>query len=143
MPILNYTTKIDTAKTIAEIQAKLVVAGAEAVLTEYKDGIVNAVSFRMQHKGALISFRLPARIMPILLILRDDPNVPRKLKTCEQAARVSWRIVKVWIEAQLALVEAEQAEMVQVFLPYAQDATGKTVYERLADSGFKMLGHDG
>ena len=145
MPILNYTTRIDAEKTIGEIQKKLAAAGAEAVLTEYDpDGVVKAVSFRMEYHGQLVSFRLPARTDPIYVILQNDPNVRRQHRTREQACRVAWRIVKDWIEAQLALVEAEQAEMVEVFLPYAQNPmTGETLFKQIAESKFKLLEQHG
>ncbi len=65
-------------------------------------------------------------------MLQRDKRVDRpKYRTRAQAARVAWRIIKDWIEAQLALVEAEQVDMVEVFLPYAQVQGGRTVYEAL------------
>jgi hypothetical protein len=44
---------------------------------------------------------------------------------------VAWRIVKDWTEAQLAMTECGLADTAQVFLPYAQDSTGTTIYENL------------
>ncbi len=144
MPILNYMTQIHAEKTIGEIQQKLGRAGAQAVMTEFDDdGTVTSLSFRLTHCGQAIMFRMPARIDRIYVVLQNDSRVPRKLKTMDQAARVAWRIVKDWIEAQLALVEAEQAEMVEVFLPYAQNQEGKTLYESLEENSFKLLTHQG
>jgi len=140
MAILNYTTSIKTEKTASEIQKKLAIAGAQAVLSEYdEDGIMCAMSFRIQTKGDLLSFRLPINIEGVYRALCDDDKVPRRLQTYEQAARVAWRIVKDWIEAQLAIIEAGQAELQQVFLPYAQNQDGQTVYEALSQNGFKQL----
>lgn len=141
MPILNYTTSITVEKTTGEIQGKLAKAGAQAVMSEYDaEQVLCAVSFRMLCSGVMVSFRLPAKIDRIYVLLQRDDKVPRKLKTREQAARVAWRIIKDWIEAQLAIVEAEQAEMVEVFLPYAQNpTTGKTLFEQLANDEFAML----
>lgn len=144
MPILNYTTTIKAEKTVGEIQAKLGRAGAQAVMTEYDpEGNVCALSFRLDHLGQLITFRMPARIDRIHAVLIRDDAVPRRLKTKDQAARVAWRIVKDWVEAQLALVEADQAVMVEVFLPYAQNPrSGQTLFQTLEQTQFKMLGHD-
>lgn len=141
MPILNYTTSIAVEKTVGEIQAKLAKAGAQAVLTEYdSEQVLSSVAFRMMCNGVMISFQLPAQIDRIYVLLQNDGNVPRKLKTRGQAARVAWRIIKDWIEAQLAIVEAEQAEMVEVFLPYAQNpATGATLFEQLSEEKFALL----
>lgn len=141
MPILNYTTSIAVEKTTGQIQKKLVQAGAQAVMTEYDtEHVLCALSFRMPCSGIMVSFRLPAQIDRIYVLLQRDNKVPRNLKTREQAARVAWRIIKDWIEAQLALVEAEQAEMVEVFLSYAQNpVTGKTLFEQLSNDQFTML----
>jgi hypothetical protein len=141
MPILNYTTSIACEKTVSQIQATLAQAGAQAVLTEYDDeAVLNAISFRMEHRGTMLSFRLPAKIDNIYVVLQNDGRVPRKLKTREQAAKVGWRIIKDWVEAQLALIEAEQAEMVEVFLPYAQNpATGETLYAIMQERNFPLL----
>ena len=140
MPILNYTTKIDSEKTFVEIQKILARIGARKILADYTSGVLESISFMLEHRAIPVYFKLPARIPAIERILIDDPNVPRKLKTAEQASRVAWRICKDWIEAQVALVEAEQADVVEVFLPYAQHPdTGETVYERLERTDFLML----
>lgn len=144
MPILNYTTSIAVEKTVGQIQGALAQAGAQAVLTEYdSDRVLSALSFRMLHQNVMVSFRLPAQIDKIYVILQNDDRVTRKLKSREQAARVSWRIIKDWVEAQLAIVEAEQAQMVEVFLPYAQNpTTGETLFNQLAESNFALLEYD-
>lgn len=133
MPILNYRTRVSTDQTLAEIQRRLAVAGAQAVMTEYgAGGVVVAVAFRLNVHGTPISFKLPARVDKILAILKADtsPHIGRKERTWAFAEQVAWRIVKDWIEAQLALVEAEQAELLEVFLPYAQHPTsGQTMYQ--------------
>lgn len=141
MPILNYTTSIAVEKTTSEIQGKLAKSGAQAVMTEYdSEQVLCAVSFRMFCSGIMVSFKLPAQIDRIYVLLQRDDKVPKKLKTREQAARVAWRIIKDWIEAQLAIVEAEQAEMVEVFLPYAQNpTTGATLFEQLSKDQFSLL----
>ena len=139
MPIANYTTSIKVEKTVGEIQAMLAQAGASAVLFEFDGPVVTAISFRLLHNDVMVSFRLPANIDNIYVVLQQQ-GVPRKLRTREQASRVAWRIIKDWLRAQLAIVEAEQAEMVEVFLPYAQNpTTGETVYERMVGSNFALL----
>ena len=45
MPILDYTTKVSVAKTVAEIEDKLAKAKAEAILKEYdSDRTVSALT---------------------------------------------------------------------------------------------------
>jgi len=136
MAILNYTTSITTEKTASEIQKKLAMAGAQAVMSEYdEDGIMCAMSFRINN----LFFRLPINIIGVHNALMDDRNIGKRFKTYEQASRVAWRIVKDWIEAQIAIIQAGQAELEQVFLPYAQNQNGKTVYEIIKESGFKQI----
>ena len=145
MPILNYTTQIQSEKTVGQIQGLLASAGAKAIITEYDDDqVLSSIAFQLSIKGQILSFLLPAQIDKIYILLQNDDRVPRKLRTREQAARVCWRIIKDWIEAQLALTEAEQAQLTEVFLPYVQDTTGTTLYKRLESSGFNgLLEYDG
>jgi len=142
MPILNYTTQINPEKTCGEIQRMLAKAGASAIMHEYDDdGVLVRLSFKIECHGMQLPFMLPANIGRIYTILQNDRRVVRKNKTMEHAARVSWRIIKDWVEAQLAIVEAEQAEMAEVFLPYMQHGQkGETLYEMLRDSNYKLLG---
>jgi hypothetical protein len=140
MPLLNYTTSISADKTIGEIQKLLVKAGARAILANYRDdGTIDALSFQMPvEAGQLVGFKLPCDPEPVLLILKRDPKVPNRLKDRDQALRVAWRIVKDWVEAQLAIIETRMVKPEQVFLPYAVTQSGETVFERF-ESG-KLLG---
>ncbi|WP_216363306.1 hypothetical protein, partial [Arthrobacter sp. Hiyo1] len=46
------------------------------------------------------------------------------------AERVAWRVMKTWLEAQLALVAAEMIDIGQALLAFLQvDGTGRTLYE--------------
>lgn len=142
MALLNYTTKIDADKTAQEIAKCLSMHGAKAVLTEYdeREGLVKAISFRINLNGQDIAFRLPCDWKPVLKILENDSNVPRPKKTQEQAVRTAWRIVKDWVEAQMALVETQMVSTLQVFLPYAEGRDGKTLYETITDNPSFLLG---
>jgi len=141
MPILNYSTQIQAEKTFTEIQSKLVAAKAQAVMSEYDDdGVLKAISFRINSPSGFISFRLPLNPEGVYNIILNDSNIRNKLKTKEQAVRIALRILKDWIEAQLAIVEAELATLTQVFLPYAQMPDGETVYQAMNKTNFKQLG---
>jgi len=140
MPLLNYTTKINTDRTVAEIHKMLVKVGADSILSEYQNGLVSAVSFRMNINGQAAGFRLPADWKPVLYLLQHDSNVSRSLKTEEQAVRVSWRIVKDWVEAQLAIIATQMVKPEQAFLPYMLNAQGQTVYEVFENNPQYLLG---
>ena len=129
MPILNYTTKIAPTKTIAEIQTILGVKGASRVSVDYEGGQPVAIHFELPFQGKQLPFRLPCNVTGVLNVLKKQ-KVSSSFRNPDQAGRVAWRITKDWIEAQFALVEAGQAEMVEVFLPYAFDpATNRTAYQ--------------
>ena|ERR1700761_275364 len=138
MAILNYTTSISSEKSAMEIQQKLVKASARAVLSEYEGGVLSHISFKIDTKHGEMAFRLPANIDGVLKALQREPKVSKAQKTREQAARVAWRIIKDWVEAQLAIIEADMVTLPQVFLPYMQTHQG-TVYECFERNGFPAL----
>ena len=57
----------------------------------------------------------------------------------EYVYRVAWRNIRDGVMAQLALYETEIVDMGQVFLPFATDAKGQTLYEKMR-SGKWLLG---
>lgn len=139
MAILNYTTSIDAEKTIGEITKCLVAHGAHKIVADYKDGLPCAVTFCLQIDGNMVAFALPANYEGVLNSMKKDRKVPNRLCTKEQALKVSWRIVKDWVEAQMAIVEAKLAEVGEVFLPYAIHKSGDTLYNHLKGNGMLML----
>ena len=64
-------------------------------------------------------------------------NVPRS-KNEDYVYRVAWRNIRDWVMAQLALYETEIVEMSQVFLPFATDAKGQTLYEKMVEGKFLL-----
>lgn len=140
MPLLNYTTSIEAARTIMEIQAILTKHGARAILTEYdEDGGVKALSFKVLTPHGELGFKLPVDPEAILRVLGRQ-GIRGKSYGHPQAVRIAWRIVKDWIAAQMALLETEMVKLEQIFLPYAVTRTGKTLYVELEERHFKMLG---
>lgn len=139
MPVLNYTTTINSLKTVNEIQSILVEHGALNVSIDYAEKIPVAVTFLVDLNGELVSFRLPSNHTGVYKLLCEDEKVPNRLKTSEQARKVAWRIVKDWVEAQMAVIEAKVATLPQVFLPYAVSDRGQTLYELASEKGLKFL----
>lgn len=139
MPILNYTTQISFDKTIGEIQKVLVKHGAHKIVTDYKDGLPTAVTFCLTINEILVAFSLPANYEGVLAAMKKDRDVPARLCNPEQALRVSWRIVKDWVEAQMAIVNARLADMAEVFLPYAVTNSGGTLYQDFKSGNMKLL----
>lgn len=139
MGILNYSTKIPASKTVAELQSYLGSHGAQHVSTEYDAGKPVAVRFAATLGAQLVWFRMPSDPQGVYAAMRSDRSVPPRYRTLEQAERTAWRIVKDWCEAQFALVEARQATLAQVFLPYALVNRDTTLYEQIADRGLPQL----
>jgi hypothetical protein len=144
MGLLNYTTQISVEKTVSEIQAMLAKAKASAVLSEFDGcGNVIAISFKVPTKMGLLAFRLPCDPQAIQQVLNNQVRsgqIPKRfLNDSAQALRVGWRIIKQWLEAQLAIVETKMVTIDQVFLPYAQTASGETLYEMIAARGYNVL----
>ena len=56
----------------------------------------------------------------------------------QQAIRTSWRILKDWVETQMALLETGMVTMDEIFLPYMLSG-GQTFYQALVAGEVKML----
>jgi hypothetical protein len=138
MAILNYTTQIDAGKTVAELAQMLGKAGCQKVLVDYEAGEPAALTFGITVQGKPMFFTLPANIEGVLKALKRD-RAPSKYQNTAQARRVAWRIIKVWCEAQLAIIDAGQAHLAEVFLPYAQTPSGQTLYTAIAAGNLKLL----
>lgn len=139
MPILNYTTSIDSEKSISEIQKCLVKHGAHKIVIDYLDRLPSSVTFCLTLNGSIIGFSLPANFSGVLKAMKNDRKIPRSKCTEEQAQKVAWRIVKDWVNAQMAIVEAQIVDMAEVFLPYAITKSGNTLYKEVQNNGMLML----
>lgn len=139
MAILNYTTSINSEKSIGEIQKCLVKHGANKIVTDYTNGIPISVTFCLDLNGNTVAFSLPANNDGVLRSMKNDRKIPKSKCTAEQAQRVAWRIVKDWVEAQMAIVEAQLAEMSEVFLPYIITKSGNTLFTEIKQNPAKTL----
>jgi len=84
-----------------------------------------------------MAFRLPANVEAVEAILtRQFKSGRSRFASREHATKVAWRILKDWVEAQLALLQTGMVTIEQAFLPYAQNANGQTVYEALVEKRF-------
>ena len=138
MPLLNYTTKIDAHKTASQIQEILRKHGASAVLIEYDwNGEIAALSFNAATPHGDVGFRLPVDAEATLRVLQKS-DAPPRLTTKEHAVRVSWRIIKDWVEAQMAILETQMVTLDQIFLPYLVFPEGDTLYQRMVDIRFQL-----
>lgn len=142
MPILNYTTEVPAERTVAEIQRILARAGAASARVDYAGGEPVSVSFLLMLSDRPLPFRLPADVDGVYRVLIKD-KVPPRLRNRAQAQRVAWRVVKDWVEAQLALIQSGQASLAQLFLPHAVRPDGRTLFEQVAADPRFLLGPGG
>lgn len=137
MGILNYSTSVAASKTSGEIQAKLAKHGATAVTALYEGGEPTAIGFSIETDYGVRDFRLPANTAGVYQALHREwraNQVPRRYVSEAQAQRVAWRILKDWVEAQLAIIEAGIVELDEVMLPWMVTGNGRTLAQFYRES---------
>ena len=143
MAILNYTTTIDAFKTVSEIEYILMKHKAKSIMKNYDGESITGLSFLIDTGNQQIPVKLPVRIDECLTVLqREKKNSPRSniKATRQQAERVAWRILKDWIEAQMALLDIEMVRFEEIFLPYIETQSGQTIYQQLEQKQFFLEG---
>jgi hypothetical protein len=137
MPILNYTTTISALKTAAEVQTMLAKHGASSVSLVYDGGTPLGIAFTIETTHGMRDFQLPVNAAGVELTLKKQ-RVATRFQGSEQAHRVAWRIVKDWVAAQLAIIEAGMSSLDEVMLPYMVTAGGVTLSQAYQQSvGFR------
>lgn len=132
---LNYTTTIDAAKSASECIARLAEHGASAIGVTYEDKKPAGLTFRIGTVHGERQFSMPVNVegtYKALQSARRAGKIAPRYADRGQAERVSWRVLKDWLEAQLALIEAGVADMTEVMLPYLNVAPGLTLYQAYA-----------
>jgi hypothetical protein len=145
MALKNYTSNVSVDRSIAFIERKLVVNGARDIMKQYNpDQRVESILFMIPIDGVEMVFKLPARlkacerVLEGMLSQRSKPATRKKIPA--QAARTAWKILSDWVEAQMAMIELAQVDVMEVFLPYAYNpATQQTYFEAMKERGYKGL----
>ena len=143
MPLMNYSTKVETHRTVSEITRILVRHGASRIVQDF-DGSGNVVALKWSLAGryGTLGYAMPVNYEAVYDVLTDEGLIFKRDtdRRKEQARRVAWRILKDWIEAQIALLESGMVEMEEIFLPYMLAGPGdKTLYKALVDGQFRDL----
>ena len=141
MAILNYTTTVDSYKTVAEIEYILMKHNAKSVLKNYENESIIGLSFLIDTGSQQIPVKMPVKIDECLLVLQNEKkkNPKKQIKaTRDQAERVAWRILKDWLEAQMALLDIEMVRFEEIFLPYIETSNGQTVFEKIKEKQFLL-----
>lgn len=130
MAIKNYTTRISEDCTVSEIQKNLANHGAKAIQVDYENKQPQAVRFVIEVEGRPVPFRLPCNFEGVrkAMAAADNSTSRSHAREPERVRMTAWRIVKDWVEAQMAIIESNQAAMAEVFLPYVEQSNGQTLY---------------
>jgi hypothetical protein len=148
--IKNYTSSIPASSSMAKIEEMLVKAGARDIHKSYNNNQdCDAIIFIMLVSGMVqpLYFKLPAKIDACYNALWKlhcntvkKPLESTKLTIREQAARTAWKIIHDWVDLQLTMIELEQAEPMELFLPYVYNPDSKeTFFEHAKSKQFKQL----
>jgi hypothetical protein len=144
--IRNYTSSVQADRSIAQIERKLVVAGARNIAKQYDEqhrvsGLVFDLPVGEGEHKKTVPVALPARVERVAeAIMATYRRGPRdKQKIYQQSERTAWKLMLDWVDVQLSLIELNQAEPAEVFMPYFVCAGKKTMYQVFSENNFKML----
>lgn len=148
MRLKNYTTTVNHAKTINEIESLLTSIGARRIMKEYDDNQkVIAITFDLEVMEKRVPFRMPSRIDRVPGALRKIHNEEKSSskrnlikKSMNKPENIGWRIIKDWLEANIAIMTLDQVNMAEALLPFAVvDPQGKeTLYQLLERNEFNF-----
>lgn len=139
---LNYTTSIDPMKSASECIARLAAHGASAIGITYVARKPTGLTFAIETVHGMRSFSLPVNTegtCKALAAAYQAGRIAPRYTGRDQAERVAWRVIKDWLEAQLALIEAGIADMAQVMLPYLHVDGDTTLYQAFVENERRAL----
>ncbi len=139
MALKNTYSNSPAGRSIERIEEALVKAGATGMQKGYEDGRIVSLAFTLNLKGSQVLFKLPIGWKKVQQVLKNEGI--GKWDDNDYAYRVSWAIMRDWIEAQMAILAAETVTMPQLFLPYAVAKDGQTLFEKVSNSNL-LLGNN-
>lgn len=144
MNLKNYTSEVPAGRSIERIKNVLRNLKVKNINEEYgENGRLEGIKFVIDINGKSVVFALPAKIDVIADIMYRQvrrPTEATKKRCQEQAERTAWKTIQDWIEVQATMIQLEQAELFEVFLPYALTASGDTVFSAIKNNNIKLLG---
>ena len=136
--IKNYTTSIDSDRSILEIERLLQKFGATAVMKEFlSDGRITSLAFKIGEKA----YKLPANIEGIYEVMfgatRHSTKKDAMKRREEQAYRTAWRVIRDWIHAQLSMIASGQAQPDEIMLPFMYDGK-RTLFQAYKEGRLQL-----
>jgi len=151
MSLKNYSTNIPPQKTIMEIEDILSQHKATDIWKQYdSNGNIIALNFAVNTDFGKMPFKLPVNVEAVRQILKNEKrnkNInlsKQQVEDYQVAQRIAWRIMKDWIDAQMALVDIAMVKLEQIFLPYAYDFNKQqSLYDSFKERKFAGMLMDG
>ena len=137
----NYTSTVSASKSISHIEETLAWHKAKSIVKTYdENGLPEGIAFYLEFEGKLLPFKLPAHIHAVEKILSSGKPYTNENKIKEQAQRTAWKIISDWIDSQLAMVEIDQAQMMEMFFQYIWDEKkNKSLFQLAQEKGVHNL----
>lgn len=130
---LNYTTVVAAGKTAHECLAVLGKYGAKRAGLAYgRDKVPTGITFvldtRWGERGYEIALNFDGTRQSLLRAYKDR-KIERRYTEPAHAQKVAWRVLKMWLESNLAMVEAGLAEPEKALFPYMLLAPEHTLFD--------------
>lgn len=113
-------------------------------MTEYgPDRSPSGIAFSIETAHGERSFRLPAHIEGVEAALQRElkrKRIQRRMACREHAAKVAWRVLKNWVDVQMAIVEAGLVTVDEVMLPYLVLRGDTTMYQVMNEHRLALPG---
>jgi len=144
MNLKNYTSSVPANRSIQLIEELLINEGATNInKTIGEDKEINGVTFDIPIKDKTFVFKLPSKVDLVYERLRKAIRrpTPVALENCKaQAKRTAWKILYDWVQIQVSMIQINQVEILEVFLPYMYSRLdNKTYFETLRDNNYNSL----
>lgn len=144
MNLKNYTSSVPVLNSISRIEHRLAQAGATHIAKHYDKERPVGMIFQIPINNIPMTFKLPTkadRVFDFMIKQRArPPQQSQKQAIRMQADRTAWKILSDWIDIQVSLIQLDQAEAIEVFLPYAYDGRNdRTLFEKMKENNFKLL----
>jgi hypothetical protein len=141
--IKNYTSEVPSSRSVLHIEERLVQNKAKNIMKIYDGQHLSGIAFIVDVNGSDFPFKLPARLDRVEKVLMEMYKRPHKgtaQKVKDQAERTAWKILADWVDIQMSLVELDQAELIEVFMPYLYNHQKETTFfDQWKKNGCVML----
>jgi hypothetical protein len=112
------------------------------MMTFGKDRVPDGLKFEIGTQWGTRTYTLPVNVDGTHAALRKalyERRIPPRNAERDQAERTAWRVLLVWLEAQLALIEAGVSVLEEVMLPWQMVEPGKTVFQAVNEESLPAL----